>query len=243
MAITEELAADPGQARRWTGRLLMAVILGLAIWNLIVSVIDNVVVPGFGALMGQDGSLPASFTRNYDYPDLFVAVLKFGVAGIVAVSLNWWFQREKRVRQAVVIPRAPIQEGVPVTPVQAAVTVAAVAPPMRPVEAAAAQPTAPIPPVRPAPVVTPAAVFTPLVAVEPPRVVKPIERPVPVPVVAVRPEPVAPPPASPALAAVVKRVPDKEIPTPVVAKSEEKAPKKAKHVYYNIVGEPVEVDE
>src|SRR5689334_17864836 len=86
-------AGDAVNSRQWTGRLLMGVILGLAIWNLIVSVMSNVVVPWLGALMGQDAGLPASFTRNYDYPDLFVSVLEFAVAGIVALSLNWWFQR------------------------------------------------------------------------------------------------------------------------------------------------------
>ncbi|MGH7867727.1 MAG: hypothetical protein ACREP9_08900, partial [Candidatus Dormibacteraceae bacterium] len=70
--------------RRWIGRIIVAVILGEAIWGLIVSIMNNVVVPWLGDVMGQSTGLPTSFTqRPYDYPDLFVSVLEFGVAGLV----------------------------------------------------------------------------------------------------------------------------------------------------------------
>ena len=71
----------------------MAVILGEAIWGLIVSVMNNVVVPWLGDVMGQSAGLPTSFTqRPYNYPDLFVSVLEFCIAALVAAVLNYFFQ-------------------------------------------------------------------------------------------------------------------------------------------------------
>jgi hypothetical protein len=37
--------SEGADARKWIGRIIMAVILGEAIWNLIVSVMNNLVVP------------------------------------------------------------------------------------------------------------------------------------------------------------------------------------------------------
>ncbi len=79
--------------RRWIARIIMAVILGEAIWGLIVSVMNNVVVPWLGDVMGQSAGLPTSFTqRPYNYPDLFVSVLEFCIAALVAAVLNYFFQ-------------------------------------------------------------------------------------------------------------------------------------------------------
>ena len=78
----------------WVGRIIVAVIVGEAIWNLIVSVMDNLVVPWLGDVMGQSSGLPTSFTqRPYNYPDLFVAVVEFCIAGLVAAILNYFLQR------------------------------------------------------------------------------------------------------------------------------------------------------
>ena len=68
-------SSEATDTRRWIGRIIMAVILGEAIWGLIVSVMNNVVVPWLGDVMGQSAGLPTSFTqRPYNYPDLFVSV-------------------------------------------------------------------------------------------------------------------------------------------------------------------------
>ena len=88
--------SEGGDARRWMGRIIMAVILGEAIWNLIVSVMSNLVVPWLGDVMGQSSGLPTSFTqRPYNYPDLFVSILEFCSAGIIAVIINYLFQRQR----------------------------------------------------------------------------------------------------------------------------------------------------
>jgi hypothetical protein len=123
------LISDVADTRKWIGRILMAVILGEAIWNLIVSVMNNLVVPWLGDVMGQSSGLPTSFTRRpYDYPDLFVSVLEFCIAGITAVALNYFFQRPrvagraKRVNSSVLITPAASPRVVPELSAVAAMT-------------------------------------------------------------------------------------------------------------------------
>ena len=62
--------------------------------------------------MGQSSGLPTSFTqRPYNYPDLFVSVFEFCVAGLVAAILNYFFQRPsaRRVKTSKSpIPAAPL---------------------------------------------------------------------------------------------------------------------------------------
>jgi hypothetical protein len=63
--------SEGADVRKWIGGMIMAVILGEAIWSLIVSVMNNLVVPWLGDVMGQSSGLPTSFTqRPYDYPAL-----------------------------------------------------------------------------------------------------------------------------------------------------------------------------
>lgn len=93
------LPSDGADGRGWIGRIIIAVILGEAIWGLIVSVMNNVVVPWLGDVMGQSGGLPTSFTqRPYNYPDLFVSIFEFCIACLVAAILNYSFQRPRAAR-------------------------------------------------------------------------------------------------------------------------------------------------
>src|SRR5580765_7331010 len=104
-------SSEGTDTRRWIGRIIMAVILGEAIWGLIVSVMNNVVVPWLGDVMGQSSGLPTSFTqRPYNYPELFVSVFEFCIAGLVAAVLNYFFQRPatRRVK--------PSKSSVPASP-------------------------------------------------------------------------------------------------------------------------------
>ena len=50
--------SEGADARKWFGRIIMAVVLGEAIWSLIVSVMNNLVVPWLGDVMGQSSGLP-----------------------------------------------------------------------------------------------------------------------------------------------------------------------------------------
>jgi hypothetical protein len=217
------------ETRRWIGRLLIAVILGEAIWSLIVSLMNNVVVPWLGAVMGPSSGLPASFLqRPYDYPDLFVSIVELCLAGLVAVGINYFFQRP--VRTKVVVQRRPVA---PATVSPVAVAPAQAVPP--------AQIVTPTPTIAPPPVPRPSPPPAPVVVQPPPppvsrapvRVVEaqPAPRPAvqlaPPPVPVVKPIPVAAP-----VPAVVKPAP---VPPPAPAK-----PKPPKKIYYNSVGEPIE---
>src|SRR5438552_7355800 len=86
--------SEGADARKWIGRIIMAVILGEAIWGLIVSIMNNLIVPWLGDVMGQSSGLPTSFTqRPYNYPDLFVSMLELCIAGLVAAILNYFLQQ------------------------------------------------------------------------------------------------------------------------------------------------------
>ena len=162
--------ADRADLRKWTGRVLMAVILGLAIWNWIVSVMDYVVVPWLGDVMGRSSGLPTSFTqRPYDYPDLLVSVLEFCIAGIVAISINWFFQR----------PGKPVRVKVVKTSSAARQTTVVPAAPVPPQPVVAAAITPPTPPVAPAP--APAPVAQVAATIPAPAAVKPAPTPPPKP--------------------------------------------------------------
>jgi large-conductance mechanosensitive channel len=200
-------------SRKWIGRIIIAVILGEAIWTLIVSVMNNLVVPWLGDVMGQSSGLPASFTqRPYDYPDLFVSILEFGIAATIAAILNYFFQRQRAIivkpvkspvpaEPARVVPRA-----VKVANTQGAPAVALPAPVTKP------GPVAPAPPIKVAPAAPAPFVSQPRpVAVAPPA------------------PPVANPPATK--------------PLPTAPKAEAPKVKKPKEAYYNIVGEPVPSDD
>jgi hypothetical protein len=221
--------------RKWIGRILMAVILGEAIWNLIVSIMNNLVVPWLGDLFGQSSGLPTSFTqRPYNYPDLFVSILEFCIAGLAAAIINYFFQRPRAVR---------------VKPGKSPVLV----PPVEPVrlvprtEAPAAQPqmvTAPATTAQPAPTpptLTKSAPTAPVVKPDPIIRAAPVIAAPPTPVPVVAPTPIAKPspvtPAPPPAAASVAK------PQPAPPKAEPAKPKKSKEVYYNIVGEPMPSDD
>ena len=208
------VTSEKSEARKWIGRIIIAVILGEAIWSLIVSVMNNLVVPWLGDVVGQSSGLPASFTqRPYDYPDLFVSVLEFCVAALLAVILNSFFQRQ---RAGGVTPVKSVVATVPVEParlVPQAVT--AVAKTTSPVVSPAFV-VRPDPVVPPSPPVAPAA---PATFVSPAR-------------------PVASSTQSPPVADSLAPKP-----LPGAPKAEAPKVKKAKETYYNSVGQPLPSDE
>jgi large-conductance mechanosensitive channel len=242
------LTSDRAEAGKWMGRVVIAVILGEAIWNLIVSVMNNLIVPWVGDVMGQSSGLPTSFRqRPYNYPDLFVSVFEFCIAGLVAAILNYFFQRSaprvKVVRAKSVATPATIEPVRMVAPLQAVAVPSrpdlqppAFQPPAnQPAEAAALRPVASPAPVSSAPNLT----ATPAVAT--PSVVQSPITPAPINQPPVTQAPIAPPqvarPVVPTPAPVPSAAP-KPAPKPTPAK-----PKKPKEIYYNIVGEPMPSDE
>jgi hypothetical protein len=231
------------------GRIIIAVILGEAIWALIVSVMNNLVVPWLGDVMGQSSGLPTSFVqRPYNYPELFVSTLEVCIAGLVAAILNYFVQRSqvqgaprvKRVKSSVpagpvrMFPEpvkapapseAPVAQPFPLQAVQHPVFRDA-SPKNQNGLAQDAAPVAHAPEIKVEPVV-------PLCPIAPASA-----QPVPIdkPALEMKAAPV-PTPGPPATAAPPAK-PVQPAPKTVAAK-----PKKPKEVYYNIVGEPMPSDD
>ncbi len=102
-------APDTG---KWIGRVLIAVILGEGIWGLIVSVTNNLILPFMARIMGTDARSPLSLGNGqFNVPGLFTSVLEICFAGIVAVILNSWIQRNPKVsrRKPVRVTPIPVQ--------------------------------------------------------------------------------------------------------------------------------------
>ncbi|MGA9800504.1 MAG: hypothetical protein WBQ68_15940 [Terriglobales bacterium] len=224
--------------RGWIGRLIIAVLLGEAIWGLIVSVMNHVIVPWVGDVMGPSSGLPTSFTqRPYNYPELFVSVFEFCIAGLVAAVLNYILQRPAARRVKTLKP-APAAAG-PIRVIPQASTSSArndTAPP--PLAFAPATPPAAAPeqdvrmyPVIPS-ILIPAASEAPAAPAAPAPGAKPIEENP----IEARPVAVAPP-------APVLATPAAAKPQPPAPKAAPAKPKKPKNVYYNIVGEPMPSDD
>jgi hypothetical protein len=218
----QTFSSDYLDRRRWVGGVIIAVILGEAIWGLVVSVMNNLVVPWLGDVMGQSSGLPTSFTqRPYNYPDLFISVFEACIAGLVAAILNYFIQRPRAAR-------APAQ----LRQIKSSTPPALVPP--APVPASRAIRNPPDAPRPTTPVVPRSTVSKPEPAVSPAPVnVTPPLPPAP-PVVAARPVPATPrEPANPVAATPPPA-------TPIVQPAK---PKKTKEVYYNIVGEPMPYDD
>jgi large-conductance mechanosensitive channel len=210
----------PG-GRKWVGRIIVAVILGEAIWNLIVSIMNNVIVPWLGDFFGQSSGLPTSFTqRPYNYPDLFVSVVEFCIAGLVAAIFNYFLERRGRGNvRTMKVPVLQKTEDVQVV--------------SQPVPAPATQVISQMSPAVP--------VGRPSPISPTPPVVFPAASPLPAPASQVNPVPPAKPVEVPAAAPRVMSSGAKA--ASAAPKAEQPKPKKPKEVYYNIVGEPMPPDE
>ena len=238
-------ASEGTEGRRWLGRIIIAVILGEALWGLIVSVMNNVIVPWLGDVMGQSSGLPTSFTqRPYNYPELFVSVFEFCIAGLVAAILNYFFQRPttKRVKTSKspvpAAPPGPIRVGPQAAPsVAPSAALTETAPPQFGITPAASPLPAPDQDVRLYPVIP--SILVPA-APDEGRASPPVPQPEPAPPVSPTPEdrPQAIAPAAPAATNPVAAKP-----APPAPKAEPAKPKKPKNVYYNIVGEPMPSDD
>ncbi len=205
---------EGANARQWIGWIIIAVILGEAIWGLIVSIMNNLIVPWLGDVMGQSSGLPTSFTqRPYNYPDLFVSMLEFCIAGLVAAILNYFLQPGAERAKPARIPAAMA----PVEPIR-------VGPPASSALLQAAAPSSP-----PLSGTRPETITSSPVGVAPVSMVRPVAvAPLATPVVnqGVKPQP-----------AFSQGEPAKPEPPRL------EQPKGKKPTYYNIVGEPVSSDE
>jgi hypothetical protein len=129
------------EAKLTVRRFIVAVILGEAIWSLLVSITNNLAVPALARVMGGDVQSPLYLGRpDYNIPALLISFLQACLAGIAAVLVNSWPQ--SRGAHAKVVRVAPATVDRP--PVLAPSIVTPSAPETAiPVEATASNPPAP----------------------------------------------------------------------------------------------------
>jgi len=155
------LESSPADSRLWIGRFVIAVVLGEAIWGFLVSITNNLALPAMARAMGGDPQSPLSLGKgDFNAPGLFASILELCLAAIVALILNSWSQRSRRVRvvrtsaaSAEARP-ARVAAAEPPPPVSAPLPAAANAPvaspmPAKPVSSATEPPPTPAAPAKP----------------------------------------------------------------------------------------------
>jgi hypothetical protein len=104
--------SSPEDSRTRIGRIVIAVVLGEAIWGFLVSITNNLAVPAMARAMGGDPQSPLYLGKgDFNVQALFTSVLELCLAGIVAVLLNSWSRQPGRVRAKTV--RIPPVEAPP----------------------------------------------------------------------------------------------------------------------------------
>jgi hypothetical protein len=84
-------APEPISTGKWVTRVVLAVIVGEAIWGLLVSLTNNLILPGLARVMGGDPQSPMYLGKgDFNLTGIFVSILELCLAGIVAVALNQW---------------------------------------------------------------------------------------------------------------------------------------------------------
>jgi large-conductance mechanosensitive channel len=153
---------SPAGSRKWIGRLVIAVVLGVAIWSFVVSLTTNVVMPALAQVMPADPQSPLYLGNGeLNIAALFTSFLELCFAAIAALLVNSWARRmprparRKAVRPAPPMPTTaaakpatePVSQVSPPAPAPAAAQPSAVAA-QSGLQPQAAQP--PAPPAKPA---------------------------------------------------------------------------------------------
>src|SRR5690348_18316922 len=90
---SESPALVPG---RWVGLVVAAVVLGEAIWGLLLSLINNLLLPLMARVMDGDSRSPLYLGKGgVNVTALFGSILGLCLAGIVFVLLNQWSRRKQ----------------------------------------------------------------------------------------------------------------------------------------------------
>lgn len=96
MSAPEPISAD---SRKWIGGIVIAVVLGEAIWAFLVSITINLALPAMARVMGGDAQSPLYLGKgDFNVQALFTSFLELCFAGILAVLLNSWSKKPARVQ-------------------------------------------------------------------------------------------------------------------------------------------------
>ena len=91
--------SPPADSRKWIGRMVLAVVLGEAIWGFLVSIANDLVLPAIAKVIGGDTQTSLHLgSGDFNVPDLFASVLQLCLATIVAALLYSWSQKTGSVR-------------------------------------------------------------------------------------------------------------------------------------------------
>lgn len=76
---------------KWIAKIILAVIVGEAVWGFLVSLTNGLIVPGLARVMGGDPQSPVYLGKgDFNLTGTFVSILELCLAGIVAILLNQW---------------------------------------------------------------------------------------------------------------------------------------------------------
>lgn len=148
---------SPAGSRKWIGRLVIAVIVGAAIWNFVASLTVDLIVPGVARIMEADPQSPLYLGKgDIHFAGLFVSVLELCFALIAALIVNAVSEVKPKVRRRVVnaapslVPAAIAPMSVSPKPAPAPVTAASDGNPPQSAspQASSPQPSAQIPPAK-----------------------------------------------------------------------------------------------
>jgi hypothetical protein len=96
-------------SRIWISRIVIAVVLGEAIWGLLVSITNDLALPAMARVMSGDTQSPLYLGKgDFNVRALFTSVLELCFAGIMAVLLNSWSQKARSV-QPKAVRRTPVE--------------------------------------------------------------------------------------------------------------------------------------
>jgi hypothetical protein len=143
-------ALSSSDSKKWIVRIVLALVLGQAIWGLVVSLTTGLLVPLTARVMGNDPASALYLGKgDIDIPALFISILEFCMAGIVAAILNSWVQKPPRMVRRKVATSGSISLQSPAV-LKPPVVSAPTAPPAKPAVQNVA-PVAPAPAAKPLP--------------------------------------------------------------------------------------------
>lgn len=184
--VANSSAPEPLSPGKWITQIILAVILGEAIWGFLVSLTNGLIVPALARVAGGDPQSPVYLGNgSFQLTGIFVSVLELCLAGIVAILLNQWSQsgsvrvRVKTVKVKTVkgtMPSiAPSTSAAPPTSVPKPVAFTPEPPAVAAAAAVTAQPPPVVAPSAPvaAPQLAPSAPKSPAAVPKPPAPAKP----------------------------------------------------------------------
>jgi len=109
--VLKDPESPPADSRKWIGRIVIAVVLGEAIWGFLVSITNYLALPAMAKIIGGDPQSSQYVGKgDFNVTALFISFLELCLAGIVAVLLNSWTQKSGsgRARSSQPVRRAPV---------------------------------------------------------------------------------------------------------------------------------------